>query len=135
MAPGGNNDVADQNELGGNVNNAPQRVSEAYKKTQARKNALGFYTNVQSSSLAGFDFTGLGYTPGSLDESGNVLGSSNLIYENGNLMVKTDMINSFYSIFKGQQDTAKARAASFLAQDTLLGEASSKKGTVLGGVI
>ena len=50
-------------------------------------------------------------------------------------MVKTDMINSFYSIFKGQQDTAKARAASFLAQDTLLGEASSKKGTVLGGVI
>lgn len=134
MARGGN-DVADQNELGGNPNNAKPGVSEADKRAQARKNALGLYTNVQSSSLAGFDLMGLGSTPGSLDESGNVLGSSNLIYENGNLMVKTDMINSFYSIFKGQQDTAKARAASFLAQDTLLGEASSKKGTVLGGVI
>ena len=40
MARGGN-DVADQNELGGNPNNAKPGVSEADKRAQARKNALG----------------------------------------------------------------------------------------------
>ena len=104
-------------------------------KPDPRKTALGFYSTLANTSLAGFDVMGLGMTPGSLDQGGNVLGNPNLIYENGQLMVKTDMINSFYSVFKGQQETARAKAASFLAQDTLLGESASKKGTVLGGVI
>lgn len=104
-------------------------------KPDPRKTALGFYSALANTSLAGFDVMGLGMTPGSLDQGGNVLGNPNLIYENGQLMVKTDMINSFYSVFKGQQESARARAASFLAQDTLLGESASKKGTVLGGVI
>ena len=134
MAKSGN-DTADQNEIGGSPNSANQRVSEADRKALARKNVLSHYTSQYASSLSGFNLLGLGATPGSIGEEGAILGNSDLIYENGNLMVKTDMINSFYSIFKGQQDTAKARAASFLAQDTLLGEASSKKGTVLGGVI
>lgn len=102
---------------------------------QKRAQALTAFTSVDSSTLAGFNVLGLGYTPGSMDEEGGILGSNALIYENGKLLVKNDMINSFYSIFKGQQETARAKAASFLAQDTLLGESASRKGTTLGGII
>ena len=101
-----------------------------------RNAAMARFTSYGASSLAGFDVLGLGVTPGFMDAAGGVLGNPNLIYENGNLMVRTDMIDAFTGIFKGQNEAAKAKAASFLAQDTVLtGATNSKKGTVLGGVI
>lgn len=134
MARGGN-DVADQNELGGNPNNAPPAQSEASKKATRRQQAIGLYTYQDSSSLSSFNLMGLGATPGSMDEEGVISGNPNLIYEGGKLMIRTDSINSFLSIFQGQEKTAQARSASFLAQDTLLNGKGSNKGVVLGGVI
>ena len=105
---------------------------------EGRKRAMRLmrFTSYGGSSLAGFDILGLGASPGSLGDDGKILGNPNLIYEKGNLMVRTDMIDAFTDIFKGQTEAVKAKAASFLAQDTILtGASSSKKGTVLGGVI
>ena len=126
--------VADENEVGGKP--GVTGPSEAERKRAQRAMQLTRFTSYGGSSLSGFDVLGLGVTPGTLDEKGTVLGNPNLIYENGNLMVRTDMIDAFTGIFKGQGEAAKAKAASFLAQDTILtGASSSKKGTVLGGVI
>ena len=129
----GSGGVADEKETSGGVigtTNKPQLTT-----AQKRAQALTAFSSVDTSSLAGFNVLGLGYTPGSMNAEGDVLGDSSLIYENGKLMVRNDMINSFYSIFKGQQETARAKTASFLAQDTLLGESASRKGTTLGGII
>ena len=112
------------------------RVGTKAETALRRKGSLARFTPYGTSSLAGFDVLGLGVTPGAINEEGSVLGNPNLIYENGNLMVRTDMIDAFTGIFKGQNEAAKAKAASFLAQDTVLtGTSNSKKGTVLGGVI
>lgn len=98
-----------------------------------RQAALGQYTAVDNSKLAGFDLLSMGAGTTVLGDSGQ--GGSDLIMENGKLMIKTSAIDSFYAVFAGQNKMVQSKAASFLAQDTLLGEASSKKGTVLGGVI
>lgn len=130
----GTGGVADEKEVGGRP--SVQGPSEAERKRAQRTTAMTRFTSYGASSLAGFDVLGLGVTPGSMNEEGGILGNPNLIYENGNLMVRTDMIDAFTGIFKGQNEAAKAKAASFLAQDTVLtGASNSKKGTVLGGVI
>ena len=128
-------DVADQNEMNGNPNNATPNTSAEQKKATKRQAAVGLYTYQDASSLSSFNLMGLGATPGSLDEEGVISGNPNLIYENGKLMVKTEAINSFLSIFQGQEKTAQARSSSFVAQDTLLNGKGSNKGVVLGGVI
>ena len=142
--PGKWGDGSDGRDLGGGTadqqeGNGDKRHPDASQGTfnrLRRMSSLARFTSYDGSSLAGFDALGLGATPGTLDEKGTVLGNPNLIYENGNLMVRTDMIDAFTGIFKGQNEAAKAKAASFLAQDTILtGASSSKKGTVLGGVI
>ena len=102
-------------------------------KAIKRRAILSQYTDIASTGLAGFDVQSLGAGTSVLGDSGQW--GSDLIMENGRLMIKTSAIDSFYAVFAGQNKMAQSKAASFLAQDTLLGEASSKKGTVLGGVI
>ena len=130
----GTGGVSDEKEVSGKP--SVQGPTEAERKRAQRNMVMARFTTYGQSSLAGFDVLGLGVTPGALDDEGAILGNPNLIYENGNLMVRTDMIDAFTGIFKGQNEAAKAKAASFLAQDTILtGTSASKKGTVLGGVI
>lgn len=130
----GSGGVADEKEVGGRTGST--RPSDEERRRAQRQMTMARFTSYGASSLSGFDVLGLGVQPGSIDPEGGVLGNPNLIYENGNLMVRTDMIDAFTGIFKGQNEAAKAKAASFLAQDTVLtGATNSKKGTVLGGVI
>ena len=131
----GSGGTADEKEVAGKPSGVQNPSLEERRRSQ-RQMTMARFTSYGSSSLSGFDVLGLGVQPGTINQEGGVLGNQNLIYEDGNLMIRTDMIDTFMGIFKGQNEAAKAKAASFLAQDTVLtGSSNSKKGTVLGGVI
>lgn len=101
-----------------------------------KESALSKYTSLSNTALGQFNLSGYGLTPGQMNASGEVSGDTSLVYDNGNLLVRNDMINAFYSIFAAQNKTALAKSTQFLAQDTVLtGDSASKKGTVLGGVV
>lgn len=130
--------------VSGNKNNNPSgqtynssSTGEGIIAPQVLKDsALSKYTSLSNTALGQFNLSGYGLTPGSMNESGDIAGDTNLVYDNGNLLVRNDMINSFYSIFAAQNKAALAKSTQFLAQDTVLtGDSASKKGTVLGGVV
>ena len=103
-----------------------------------RESLLSGYTLYKGSTLASFDMTGYGIQAGSINENGDLVGNSGMIYDNGQLFVKSDMIAQFYSIFAAQNKSATAKSMQFLGQDTTMlsgGMAASQKGTVLGGVV
>jgi len=132
---GGNKRTNPTYSNGGTVYSSAQQASiiapEVLKDAVKQK-----YSTLSGTVLGQFDISNYGLTYGQMGDAGQITGSDSLVYDNGTLLVRNDLINQFYSIFAAQNKSAVSKSTQFLAQDTVLsGASASKKGTVLGGIV